>query len=119
MMHREKRLERAHAFASSAYHDSAWRILPLSDEDREHLRITMSADRPFFHKQTMSVQELEQCIAQDFVNSSTVMQLPDGRIVPAVPLPFSYGLFPWLWKRLTGWRDQYGRKAHLGWGREK
>ena len=33
----------------------------------------------------------------------------------AIPLPYYYGLFPWLWKRLTGWRDEYGRKAHLFW----
>jgi hypothetical protein len=32
---------------------------------------------------------------------------------PAIPEPFSYGLFPWLWRRLTGWRDEYGRKADL------
>ena len=32
---------------------------------------------------------------------------------PAVPLPFYYGLFSWLWKRLTGWLDDHGRPAHL------
>ena len=35
----------------------------------------------------------------------------DGK--PALPLPFYYGLIPWAWKRITRWRDSYGRKAHL------
>jgi hypothetical protein len=30
---------------------------------------------------------------------------------PAIPEPFYYGFLPWLWKRLTGWRDAYGRPA--------
>ena len=30
-----------------------------------------------------------------------------------IPLPYYYGLFPWLYRRLTGWRDNYGRKAQL------
>ena len=42
-------------------------------------------------------------------------QNENGEWVEAVPLPYYYGLFPWLWKRLTGWRDQYGRKAQLFW----
>lgn len=33
----------------------------------------------------------------------------------AVPEPFHYGLFPWLWRRLTGWRDEYGRLPALMW----
>lgn len=37
--------------------------------------------------------------------------------VPAVPEPYYWGLFSWMWKRLTGWRDQYGRKAQLFWER--
>ena len=32
---------------------------------------------------------------------------------PLVPEPFYYGLFPWLWLRFTGYRDEYGRKAQL------
>lgn len=31
----------------------------------------------------------------------------------AVPLPYYYGLLPWAWKRITRWRDPYGRKAQL------
>ena len=34
-----------------------------------------------------------------------------GRWEPVIPLPYYYGLLPWAWKRLTGWRDEYGRKA--------
>lgn len=34
---------------------------------------------------------------------------------PAIPEPFYWGLFPWIWKRLTGWRDEYGRRAYLFW----
>ena len=30
-----------------------------------------------------------------------------------LPLPFYWGLLPFLWKRITGWKDQYGRKAYL------
>ena len=33
----------------------------------------------------------------------------DGRYVEAVPLPYYWGLIPFLWKYLTGWRDSYGR----------
>ena len=43
----------------------------------------------------------------EFLNPAT------GRWEEAIPEPFSYGLFPWLWRRLTGWRDAYGRKAVL------
>jgi hypothetical protein len=46
---------------------------------------------------------------------SDVQQNKDGEWVEAVPLPYYYGLFPWLWKRLTGWRDKYGRKAQAFW----
>lgn len=40
-------------------------------------------------------------------------QNADGTWFEAIPLPFYYGLFPWIWKRFTGWRDEYGRKAQL------
>ena len=36
-----------------------------------------------------------------------------GKWEEAIPLPYYYSLFPWMWKRLTGWRDAYGRKAQL------
>jgi hypothetical protein len=36
-----------------------------------------------------------------------------GKWEEAIPLPFYWGLFPWIWKRLTGYRDAYGRKARL------
>jgi hypothetical protein len=38
---------------------------------------------------------------------------PDGRLTPVVPEPFLWGLLPWLWRRLTGWRDAYGRSARF------
>ena len=39
---------------------------------------------------------------------------PDtGRYEPAIPVQYPHGLLPWLWLRLTGWRDAYGRKAAL------
>lgn len=39
-----------------------------------------------------------------------------GEWEPAIPAPFYFGLFPWVWRRLTGYRDQYGRKAQfIGW----
>lgn len=41
---------------------------------------------------------------------------PDGKWVPATPVPFYWGALPWLWKHLTGWRDEYGRPAQfIGW----
>lgn len=36
-----------------------------------------------------------------------------GNWDPAIPLPYYYTFLPWAWKRLTGWRDAYGRKAQL------
>ena len=33
----------------------------------------------------------------------------------AIPEPYYHSLFPWLYKRLTGYRDAYGRKAQLFW----
>lgn len=36
-----------------------------------------------------------------------------GRYEEAIPLPYYFGLLPWLWRRLTGYRDAYGRKAQL------
>ena len=43
-------------------------------------------------------------------------QLPDGTYAPAVSEPFYWGLFPWLRRRLIGWRDHEGRKAQfIGW----
>lgn len=55
-------------------------------------------------------------MTNDRTETATYTRLPDGRLIPAIPEPFSYGLLPWLWKRLTGWRDAYGRPAQLiGW----
>lgn len=31
----------------------------------------------------------------------------------AVPEPYPHAFIPWLWRRLTGWRDAYGRRALL------
>jgi len=35
--------------------------------------------------------------------------------VESIPEPYYWGLFPWIWKRLTGYRDSYGRKAQVMW----
>jgi len=36
--------------------------------------------------------------------------------LPALPNPYYHRLLPFLWKRLTGWEDEYGRPAHfIGW----
>lgn len=29
----------------------------------------------------------------------------------AIPAPYPWPFHTWLWLRLIGWRDQYGRKA--------
>lgn len=36
-----------------------------------------------------------------------------GQWEDAIPEPFYFGLFPWIKRRLTGWRDEHGRKAQL------
>jgi len=36
---------------------------------------------------------------------------PDCTWSEVIPEPIHWGLLPWLWKRLTGWRDEYGRPA--------
>lgn len=43
--------------------------------------------------------------------TTAYIRLPNGQIASAIPEPFFWGLLPWLWKRLTGWRDAYGRPA--------
>jgi hypothetical protein len=37
----------------------------------------------------------------------------NGATFAILPEPFYFGLIPWAWKRLTRWRDPYGRKAQL------
>jgi len=39
-----------------------------------------------------------------------------GKWESAIPEQYPHGLFAWLWLRLTGYRDRYGRKAKLYWG---
>ncbi|NNH59462.1 hypothetical protein HLI01_22260 [Rhizobium laguerreae] len=36
-----------------------------------------------------------------------------GEWEPAIPCPYYHALLPWLWLRLTGYRDAYGRPAQL------
>ena len=46
-------------------------------------------------------------------------QNPDGTWLEAIPSPFYYGLIPFLWLRLTGYKDNYGRKAQfIGWEKD-
>lgn len=33
----------------------------------------------------------------------------------AIPEPYYHGFFVWIWLRMTGYRDEYGRKARLFW----
>lgn len=47
--------------------------------------------------------------------SNAQQQNEDGEWVDAIPLPYYYGFFSWAWKRMTFWRDEYGRKAQLFW----
>ena len=37
----------------------------------------------------------------------------NGEWVDAIPSPYPYRLPMWIWLRVTGWRDAYGRKAVL------
>lgn len=51
-----------------------------------------------------------------FTESGVSQMNEHGEYVPAIPEPFYYGLFPWIYRRLTGYRDEYGRKAQfIGW----
>lgn len=36
-----------------------------------------------------------------------------GEWKKAIPAPYYHNIFSWLWLRMTGYRDQYGRKAEL------
>lgn len=36
-----------------------------------------------------------------------------GRYVQVLPLPYCHTPLRWLWLRMTGYRDEYGRKARL------
>jgi hypothetical protein len=42
-----------------------------------------------------------------------IQQNENGEWVPAVPVAYPWPFHLWIWKRLTGWRDAYGRKAQL------
>ena len=44
---------------------------------------------------------------------SVMQQNLDGSWSPAIPEPYYHRPLSWAWKRLTGWRDACGRKAHL------
>ena len=39
----------------------------------------------------------------------------DGIWVPSLPVPYPHKPIAGLWRRLTGWRDQYGRPATIMW----
>ena len=43
----------------------------------------------------------------------TTLNQETGRWEKAIPEPYSWPLLPWAWRRLIGWRDEYGRKAQL------
>lgn len=49
------------------------------------------------------------------ISSPTRYDPITGKITSLVPEPFYWGFFPWVWKRITGYRDNYGRKAQLFW----
>jgi hypothetical protein len=36
-----------------------------------------------------------------------------GKWENAIPAPYYHGLLTWIWLRLTGYRDEHGRKAQL------
>lgn len=44
--------------------------------------------------------------------TKTEQKNTDGEWVEVLPEPYHYGLFVFIYKRMTGWRDQYNRKAH-------
>jgi len=46
-------------------------------------------------------------------NNTQQLNPKTGQWEPAIPCPYYYSFFPWIWKRLTGYRDAYGRKAYL------
>lgn len=61
-----------------------------------------------FYSNTQKFTSMDdnKCYAQD----------PEtGEWNEAIPEPYYYGFFPWLLKRATGYRDEYGRKAQLFW----
>lgn len=49
-------------------------------------------------------------------DAGTCQQNPDGSWSEAIPMPYYFGLRRFLWRRLVGWRDEFGRKAQfIGW----
>jgi|GEM_PF-7134346 len=40
-------------------------------------------------------------------------QNKEGSWEPAIPLPYYYKLLPFIFKKLTRWRDEYNRPAHF------
>jgi len=45
---------------------------------------------------------------------NTIKKNPEtGAWEMVLPEPYYYTFFPWLWRRITGHRDAYGRKAQL------
>lgn len=48
------------------------------------------------------------------VGPESVVHIKRGEVyLCAIPEPYYYSLPVWIWKRLTRWRDAYGRKAQL------
>lgn len=47
------------------------------------------------------------------MNGTSKLNNETGQWEPAIPEPYYWGLPPWLWQRVTGYRDAYGRKARL------
>ena len=47
------------------------------------------------------------------VESNTTYNVKTGQWEPVLPEPYYYGLLSFLWKRVTGWTDEYGRKAQV------
>lgn len=50
---------------------------------------------------------------QTYLPSSVQREVSPGVWADAIPEPYYHAPLKWLWLRLTGYRDVYGRKAQI------
>jgi hypothetical protein len=87
-----------------------WFVWSISQDGQGGLRGDIISDSEFCGVIENVVSKYSEMLR--FLRS----KIKNVEYIDNLPLPFYWGLIPWLYRRLTGWRDEYGRKAQfIGW----